>query len=113
MTFRAPASSPSPDAPIFAAPGCMTPQELLRLNALPVEELRRRARLPFRLLPDGPALFEDFAQSIVGEIRARNQRGEPTRLILPVGPVAQYRRVVEISNRERLSWRNVHVFNMD
>jgi glucosamine-6-phosphate deaminase len=58
-------------------------------------------------------LLDDFANSILDEIRTHNRRGEPTRLILPVGPVAQYRQVIEVSNRERLSWKNVHAFNMD
>jgi len=79
----------------------------------PVEELRRRARLPFRLLPDLDAVIRDFAHSIAGEIRSRNARGEPSRLILPVGPIAQYPILVEITNRERISWKNVHVFQMD
>jgi glucosamine-6-phosphate deaminase len=84
--------------------------ELMRM---PVEELRRAARLPFRLLPDIPSILSDFANSIAGEIRARNARGEPARLILPVGPVAQYPLLVERTNRERISWKNVFVFAMD
>lgn len=83
------------------------------LMQMPVEELRRRARIPFRLTPDIPSLIEDFAQSIVDEVRTRNARGEPTRFILPVGPVAQYKRVAEICSRERISWKNVYTFNMD
>lgn len=84
-----------------------------RLMQAPVAELRRRARLNFRLLPDIPALLDDFARSLADEIRARNARNEPTRLILPVGPVSQYRTLVETTNRERISWKNVWVFNMD
>ncbi len=91
----------------------MTNDQIAQLMELPVEELRRRARLPFRLVADNAALLADFAHSILDEIRGNNQRGAPSRLILPVGPVAQYRRVVEVSNRERISWRNVHTFNMD
>lgn len=91
----------------------MTNEEILNLISLPVDELRRRARTRFRLLPSIPALLDDFAQLILDEIRERNRLGEPTRLILPVGPVAQYRKVVEVSNRERLSWKNVYTFNMD
>ncbi|MFB3826350.1 MAG: 6-phosphogluconolactonase [Bryobacteraceae bacterium] len=83
------------------------------LMQLPVDELRARARIRFHLTPDIPSLIEHFAQSIVDEVRAGNRRGEPVRLILPVGPVAQYRRVAEISNRERISWKNVYTFNMD
>ena len=84
--------------------------ELMRLD---IEMLRRRARIPFRLLPDIPALLSHFAESIADEIRARNERREPTRLILPVGPVAHYRKLVDICNREGISWRDVYTFNMD
>lgn len=91
----------------------MTNQQIVSLLGIPVEELRRKARVPFRLLPDIPALLDDFAESILNEIRTQNLRGEPARLILPVGPVAQYRKVVAASNRERLSWKNVYTFNMD
>lgn len=84
--------------------------ELMRLD---IEALRRCARIPFQLLPDIPALLLHFAQSIAGEISARNERREPTRLILPVGPVAHYRKLVEICNREGISWRDVYTFNMD
>jgi len=100
------ASAPEADWPMSQA-------EILRLSELSIDALRAETRIPFRLLSSIPALLDDFALSIVNEIRSRNQRGEPTRLILPIGPVAHYRKVVEISNRERISWRNVHVFNMD
>jgi glucosamine-6-phosphate deaminase len=85
----------------------MTSAELASLMELPVEELRRRARIRFRLAPDIPSLLDDFARSIADEIKSGNSRGAPTRLILPVGPVAQYRTLVDISNRELISWANV------
>jgi len=87
--------------------------DLSRLMALPVDELRRTARMRFRLLPDIPTLLDDFARSIANEIQERNRRGEPTRLILPVGPVAHYRTLLDITRQERISWKNVFTFNMD
>jgi glucosamine-6-phosphate deaminase len=78
-----------------------------------VDELRRYAHTSFELLPDAPQLLDHFADSIAAVIRERNDRGERTRLILPVGPTKQYRRLVEITNRERLSWKNVWSFQMD
>ncbi len=83
------------------------------LMQAPVDELRRQAKIPFRLLPDIPTLLEHFARSIADEIKLHNERGEPTRLILPVGPVKHYPKLVEITNREHISWKNVHVFQMD
>ena len=92
----------------------------LRLKArgdLPAEladDVVRKARPAFRegiygpltlpLLPDRDALLRDLADALLEEVRVHNRRNEPTRLILPVGPVSPYRRVVEVSNREQLSW---------
>ncbi len=79
----------------------------------PVEELRRRARVPFRLLPSIADVLSDFAYSVAAEIESRNARGEPSRLILPVGPVAQYPILVDLTNQRRISWRDTHIFQMD
>ena len=84
-----------------------------RLMEMPCDELRQCARMQFRLLPDIPSLLSDFANSIAAEIQSNNARGEPTRLILPVGPVAQYPILCEITQRERISWKHVWVFAMD
>jgi glucosamine-6-phosphate deaminase len=80
---------------------------------MPVDAMGRQARIPFRLLPDISAVMDDFARSIADVIRTQNERGEPARLILPVGPVKQFPLLAEITNRERISWRNVFTFNMD
>lgn len=80
---------------------------------LPLDELGRRSKLRFRLVEDHDSLIEDFARSIADEIRTRNEQDLPTRLILPVGPVAQYPALVALCNREEISWKNVFTFNMD
>jgi glucosamine-6-phosphate deaminase len=79
------------------------------LFTLSVEQLRARARIGIHLEPDIPRLLAHFARSIATEIRSR----DVARLILPVGPMGQYPLLAEIVSRERISWRNVHVFQMD
>lgn len=86
---------------------------LSSLMTLPIEDLRKRASVRFRIVENHTALIHDFATSIAEEIRLRNNRGLHTRLILPVGPVAQYAKLVSLCNRERISWKNVFIFNMD
>lgn len=88
----------------------MTHDEIL---SLPVEELLGRARVGVRLFQDVPAMIEFFARSMADELISNNRAGRPTRWILPVGPVAQYFRLVEICNAERISWREVETFQMD
>ncbi len=80
---------------------------------VPISELERYSKVRLQIFDDQAALFDDFARSIANEIQANNQANQPTRLILPVGPVGQYPGLVEICNRERISWRNTHTFNMD
>lgn len=88
----------------------MNPPEFYRY---PAEELAQRSPIPVTILPDRDRLFTHFARAIADEIAANNREGKPTRLILPVGPVDQFPLLVEICNRENISWRNVHTFNMD
>jgi glucosamine-6-phosphate deaminase len=83
------------------------------LLTLPAAELAAHSRIRLTILPDPPALFEHFARTLAEEIKANNQAERLTRLILPVGPVGQYPRLVEICNAEGISWRSVHTFNMD
>lgn len=81
--------------------------------SLSPQELQRASKVRLDLFSNLDDLFEQFARSIADVILANNQADRPTRLILPVGPVLQYPRLVEICNRERISWKNVHTFNMD
>jgi glucosamine-6-phosphate deaminase len=76
-------------------------------------ELREQAGDRLLVLPDLDALHRHFADSIAAEIRANNDRGLPTKLILPVGPVGQYPLLAEIVNREGLDLRRCWFFMMD
>jgi glucosamine-6-phosphate deaminase len=91
----------------------MPNEDLNAILSLPVEELAQASKVRLEIVPEPDALYHHFARSIAGEIQARNAAGEPTRLILPVGPVGQYPILARICNEARISWRNVHTFNMD
>ena len=81
--------------------------------AMPAEALPRLSKVRVVILPDLEGLYEHLARSIADEIASRNAASQPTRLILPVGPVDHYPRLVEICNRERIAWHSVHAFHMD
>jgi glucosamine-6-phosphate deaminase len=81
--------------------------------AIPAEELLHCSKVRLEILPDLDALYDHLARSIAVEISARTAAGQPTRLILPVGPVDHYPRLVEICNREGIGWHTVHAFHMD
>ncbi len=81
--------------------------------AMPIDELKRAARLPLVVHPNKAALYEWLAQYMAAEIRAANQEGRTLSWILPIGPKAHYPRLAELTNQQRLSWKNVWCFHMD
>src|ERR1019366_9787482 len=86
---------------------------LTSIFQLPVPDLLRRARVGVRLFPTIDSMLDFMADAMADELRHNNVNGLPTRWILPVGPVKQYFRLVEICNRERISWRDTDIFQMD
>lgn len=81
--------------------------------AVPAGRLNELGRIPVRIFPRASEMFGALARFTADFIKARNAAGEPTRLIFPVGPKKHYPLLVEICNRERISWRDCHCFNMD
>jgi glucosamine-6-phosphate deaminase len=91
----------------------MPKPQLEEILSIPAEELPLKSKVQLEILADLDALYDHFAGSIADEIAGNNAIDQPTRLILPVGPVDHYPRLVEICNRERISWRTVYAFHMD
>ncbi len=58
-------------------------------------------------------LHRHLAESIHREIRDNNRAGNPTRLILPVGPTGHYPILARLLNDSRASLTNCHFFFMD
>ncbi len=57
--------------------------------------------------------YRQFAEDFVQRIRQAREDGRQLVVILPVGPVPQYQYAAQIINRERISLRHLHTFNMD
>ncbi|MGD8404461.1 MAG: hypothetical protein PVJ21_12420 [Anaerolineales bacterium] len=91
----------------------MQNEHLDSILSIPADELSQASKVSLEILPDLDSLYLHFARSIADEIKANNATSAPTRLILPVGPIGQYPLLIEICNREGISWKNVHTFNMD
>lgn len=53
-----------------------------------------------------------FAEELIKRIRANERRNRKTVVVLPVGPI-NYKNLVEISNNENISLKNLVVFFMD
>lgn len=70
-------------------------------------------RFRIEIIEDRIQFYSRFAVDIVSRIKKAADEGRPCVLILPVGPVPQYRIAAEIINRTGLSCRHLVTFNMD
>ncbi|MYD10338.1 MAG: glucosamine-6-phosphate isomerase [Chloroflexi bacterium] len=87
--------------------------EIRQLNQLSPQQVIARAAERLVVCETVADLHRHLADSIFHEIRQNNEAGQPTRLILPVGPTGQYPVLARLLNQARLSLRDCHFFFMD
>ena len=88
-------------------------EDMGKLLSMPAEEIDNWSPVKVVILPDTDTLYRTFARSIADKIKANNEAGKLTKLILPVGPTPQYPVLADISNKEGISWKDIWTFNMD
>ena len=93
----------------------ITPEQLYQWCRVPYHQLEGHPdlKIPFRLCQDSGEMGEIMARELVDEIGTHNERGEPTRAIIPCGPACWYRPFTDLVNEARVSLRNLVVFHMD
>lgn len=89
--------------------------ECARVRAIRRADITRHKNPAFRIevIDDPIGFYSRFAIDIVTRIQRAAEEGKRCVLILPVGPVPQYRIAVEMINRLRISCRHLVTFNMD
>ena len=77
------------------------------------EQLLRAPKIPMEVMADKPTVFKAIAREMADFIKAKNDRGETTVFICPVGPIGQYPYFVDMVNSEGISLKNCWFINMD
>ncbi len=87
--------------------------QLPDFTQIPAVALADQSPIALSVLPDLAAFNRHFAEAIAGEIAVNQAIGQPTRLILPVGPVGYFALLAQLCNEREISWHKVHAFFMD
>lgn len=80
---------------------------------IPPERLGEGTPVKVEIVETETDLYHDIARVIFNTIVAAQKAGKQPVLILPVGPVGQYRRLARLCNMEGVSCRDVVCINMD
>jgi glucosamine-6-phosphate deaminase len=86
-----------------------------RVRAIKRSEIARHPNPNFHIevIDDRVQFYSRFAIDIVSRIQRARDEGRKCVLILPVGPVPQYRIAAEMINRQGISCAHLVTFNMD
>ena len=89
--------------------------ELMRWCRIPVDQLANHpnSKVDFRMFQTKDETFEGIANLMIEELKANNKIGKPTKWVLCSGPNGQYKTFIRRVNEERISMKNVWVFQMD
>lgn len=92
-----------------------TLQQLHQWCSVPVDALAGHPglKVPLRLVADSAEMGEVMARELIDEVAAHNARGEPTRAVVPCGPMAWYEPFRRLVNDRRVCLRDLHVYHMD
>jgi glucosamine-6-phosphate deaminase len=77
------------------------------------EELGRHSPIELRILPDEASVFQAMAEEMFAYIEASHLGHRKITMVVPVGPVGQYKILAKMCNEAGVSCKNVVFINMD
>lgn len=90
-------------------------EEMLKWCSIPKEELAGHpdSKVNFVMRDEKEEIFDIAANMMCEELIKNNAEGKVTKWVLGSGPSSHYPRFIERVNRERISLKNLWVFQMD
>lgn len=82
-------------------------------NDIPISELGKGSRIKLEVCETEHDLYWKMAIEVAETIKENNQKGEPTIMVVPYGPVGPYSRLAYLINKYGISLKNCCFINMD
>ena len=93
----------------------ITKKELFEWCSIPYQELAKRDDLKVKLdIKDTrDEMMNMIGNMMADEVISNNEKGLPTKWVLPAGPTDEYDVFIDRVNKERISLKNMWIFHMD
>ena len=85
----------------------------MNINQIPASELGKGSHLKLEVCEVEQDIYWRMAIEVFDLIKANNEKGEDTVMIVPYGPLGPYSRLVYLVNKYRVSLKRCHFINMD
>lgn len=85
----------------------------MNINQIPKSELGKGSNIILERCETEHDLYWKMAIEMLEVIKENNDKGEPTLMVIPYGPIGPYSRIVYLVNKYRISLKNCCFINMD
>lgn len=85
----------------------------MNINEIPKNELGKGNSIVLDRCETEHDLYWKMAIEMLEVIKENNDKGEPTLMVIPYGPIGPYSRIVYLVNKYRISLKNCCFINMD
>ena len=85
----------------------------MNINESPKNELGKGSNIVLDRCETEHDLYWKMAIEMLEVIKENNDKGEPTLMVIPYGPIGPYSRIVYLVNKYRISLKNCCFINMD
>ena len=76
-------------------------------------ELLQKSKVPLEIVETEEDMYYHMAMDMLSHITANNKQDKRTVFVVPVGPIGQYKKLVWLCGRDRISLKNVWFITMD
>ncbi len=83
------------------------------INLIPADELGKDSKIKLSICDTEHDLYWRMAIEVLETIKANNEKGEDTIMVVPYGPLGPYSRLVYLVNTYRVSLKRCTFINMD
>ena len=83
------------------------------INLIPPEKLGEGSPIALEVCDHEVDMYWKVALEVLETIEENNEKGEPTVMVVPYGPVGPYARIAYLVNKNRISLKNCVFINMD
>ena len=95
----------------------LSKEDMKKLLSMPLDKIDKWSPIKVVVLSKWEDVSRTLAKAMIDKIKENNAAGKPSTFIIPAGsyarPPLMYPYVVEMSVKEKISWKNVWTFNMD
>ena len=84
-----------------------------KIASYSIEQIRRHAHIPIEVVKDRESMAVLFAGTVLDYVRKANKMKKRVVIIMPVGPIGQWKHMIDIAVSKKINLSRLSIIQMD